>query len=450
MDAERRYVAPRAWVGGAWAEEVLLVAGADGLWSEVRARCTLEEQQGAERLPGPVLPGLVDAHSHAFHRAMAGLVERSGGGRDDFWRWRERMYAVAQRITPAQLDAVAAQLYGELLRAGYTQVCEFHYLQLDPEGQPYDDPDEMALALVRAAQRVGIGITLLPVLYTRSGFGAEGLHEDQRRFASTPDSVLRVVERLQEFEGVLAGVAVHSLRAVDAAALQELAAEARGRMPLHIHVAEQHREVEDCLEVHGRTPVEWLLQHAQPDARWSLVHATHATAEELTALRATGATVVLCPSTEANLGDGVFDLPAWLGASGRWAIGSDSHVTRSWVEELRLLEYGQRLRLRERNIAARAAVGESTAAVLFEGALEGGSAAAGLPLAGLAAGQRADFMVLDGAAPGLLGVPETHLLDALLFSSPARPPLAVYVAGREVRPAGVAVGFQQAMRDLWA
>ena len=449
-----RFFAQRAWVAGGWASDVLLEVGRDGLWSRVRAGSTPQEREGAEVLAGAMLPGLVNGHSHAFQRAIAGLTERSGEGRDDFWRWRDRMYAVALRIGPAQLEAIAAQLYAELLASGYTHVCEFHYVHNAPDGKPYAQPAEMALALVRAAQRTGIGLTLLPTLYMRSGFGAAGLRDDQRRFASTPDSVLRITEAVRVAGAqplrVAAGVALHSLRAVEEGALAETAQAARGRMPVHIHVSEQRQEVEDCLQRHGQTPIDWLLGHAPVDERWNLVHATQATAGELASLRASGAAIVLCPSTEANLGDGVFDIPSWLGASGRWCVGSDSHVTRSWQEELRLLEYSQRLVLRSRNVAAAAGVAESTAGVLFQGALEGGSAAAGLPLGGLAVGQRADFLVLDSQSPALLGVPEDHVLDAAVFSSPQPRFSQVWVAGCRVQPDDTASAFTQAMRKLWA
>jgi len=246
-----------------------------------------------------------------------------------------------------------------------------------------------------------------------------------------------------------AGVALHSLRAVDPAALAETCAGVPAGMPIHIHISEQRREVEDCQAFHGRRPIEWLLEKAPVDQRWNLVHATHADGDELAGLRQCGAAIVLCPSTEGNLGDGVFDLPAWLGASGRWSIGSDSHVTRSWQEELRLLEYSQRFALRQRNVAARGALRESTAAALVDGALEGGSAAAGVPLAGLAVGQRADFMVLDTEAPALLGVPEDHLLDALVFSSPESAPSEVYVAGRRAEAVETRAAFVRTMKELW-
>jgi len=349
---------------------------------------------------------------------------------------------------------VAAMVYAELLAAGYTQVCEFHYLHNDPDGLPYADPLEMSLALVRAARRTGIGLTLLPTLYMRSGFGARGLREDQRRFASTPQGVLQIAQAVRKEAGpspvLTAGIALHSLRAVDAGALHEAASAARAAgMPVHIHVAEQQQEVDDCERAHGLRPIEWLLQHAGLDAGWNLVHATQATPAELRALQATGAAIVLCPSTEANLGDGVFDLPAWLAAGGRWSIGSDSHVTRDWTEELRLLEYSQRFVRRQRNVAARAAGAESTAGVLLEGALAGGEAAAGLPLGGFAPGRRADLCVVDTAAPALAGIPPEHLLDALVFSSPGARMTRVVVAGRDVDLRPPAGAFVEAMRQLW-
>lgn len=447
MPEAQRFLARRAWVAGAWASDVLLVAGADGLWQEVRPGTAAHD---AQVLEGPVLPGLVNGHSHAFQRAIAGLTERGAAGREDFWSWRDRMYAAALRIAPQQLEAIAALLYAELLAAGYTHVCEFHYLHNDTDGRPYADASAMSQALLRAAQRTGIGLTLLPTLYMRSGFAAQGLRDDQRRFASTPESVLRIAQAVPRSPVLAAGIALHSLRAVDEGALGECAEAARAAgLPLHIHVSEQQQEVDDCLRVHGLRPVDWLLQHASVDAAWNLVHATQATPGELQALRATGAAVVLCPTTEANLGDGIFDLPAWLAAGGAWSIGSDSHVTRSWNEELRLLEYSQRLHLRSRNVAARAAGRESTAAVLFDGALAGGSAAAGLPLAGFAPGQRADLCVVDTEAPALAGIPDDHLLDALVFSSPSPAMQRVIVAGREVDLRPPTAAFADAMRALW-
>jgi formimidoylglutamate deiminase len=456
-EGPRRLLAPLAWVDGAWARDVLLSVGADGHWDAVAVDAAAAAA-GAETLAGPVLPGLVDAHSHAFQRAIAGLTERSTGraGGDDFWTWRERMYSAANRITPRQLEAIATWLYAELLEAGYTEVCEFHYLHNGVDGRPYADPGEMSLALVRAARRAGIGLTLLPTLYMQGGFGGAPLRADQRRFASTPRSVLRIGETVAALDDPLvrAGVALHSLRAVDREALLEVAAAARGRMPVHIHIAEQRQEVDDCIAARGRRPIEWLLEQAPLDAAWNLVHATQATGAELAGVHAAGASIVICPTTEANLGDGVFDLPTWSRLGGRWSIGSDSHVTRSWQEELRLLEYSQRLTLRQRNIAALATGGESSAAVLFEAALAGGSPATGRALGGLRVGQRADFMVLDAQSPALLGMPGDHLLDAAVFSSPGVAIREVRVAGRTVprlaqRPE-LAAAMREAMRTLWS
>lgn len=475
-----RYFADTAWVDGAWASDVLLSVGPDGRWCGVQANAPLDARRGAVMLGGPALPGLVNGHSHAFQRAIAGLTEcRSAGGRpdagvlgdDDFWSWRDRMYSAAKRITPAQLEAIATLLYAELLTGGYTQVCEFHYLHNAPDGKPYADPLAMSLALVRAARSVGIGLTLLPTLYMRSGFGVQGLRADQRRFASSPDSVMRVVEGVLGDQPDLllnAGVAVHSLRAVDAVALKELThAAGQKNLPVHIHIAEQTQEVSDCVDHTGQRPIEWLLKHAAVNARWNLVHATHTTAVELQGIKASGAAIVICPSTEANLGDGVFDFPGYAGMGGNWSIGSDSHVTRSWPEELRLLEYSQRLTHRRRNIASTVAGTGSTAAALFEAALAGGPAATALPLGGLAVGNRADFCVLDLQASALLGVPEAQLLDALVFSSPAARFADVFVGGRPVVQDGqvcsagqasrqttklwpqLAADFAQAMKQLW-
>ena len=453
---ERRFFAPAAWVNGAWAKDVVLTAGSDGLWINIVANAPAQTQDGAARLSGAILPGLVNGHSHAFQRAIAGLTERSDGGDDDFWSWRDRMYSVANRITPAQLEAIATFLYAELLQAGYTHVCEFHYLHNDIGGRPYADAAEMSMALVRAAHAAGIGLTLLPTLYMRSGFAAKGLREDQQRFASTPESVLRISAEIAKAPAgnlVTAGVAIHSLRAVDAGAMKELVAGVSSSAPVHIHIAEQLLEVEDCIAVHGRRPVEWLLHQFALDARWNLVHATHCRPEELEGLRNQRASIVICPATEANLGDGTFDLPGWLGQSGNWSIGSDSHITRSWQEELRLLEYSQRLAKRKRNVAAAAALSESSATALFEGSLRGGAAAAGKPLGGLAVGQRADFLVVDPASPSLAGVPDDHLLDAIVFSSPDARFAQVFVAGNEVSSAGKFQQFanqmREAMRALW-
>jgi formimidoylglutamate deiminase len=287
----------------------------------------------------------------------------------------------------------------------------------------------------------------------RSGFAATGLREDQRRFASTPGSVLRLVEALQAQAGACTdfnvGVAIHSLRAADGAAIQELAVEANARgLPVHIHIAEQTQEVEDCLAHTGQRPIEWLMSNVAVDANWNLVHATHTTPAELQAVQRSGAAIVICPSTEANLGDGVFDYASYARLGGRWSVGSDSHVTRSWVEELRLLEYSQRLTLRQRNVAAQAGARSSSAAGLFEAALAAGPQASAQPLGGLEVGQRADFLVLDAQSLALMGVPAEQVLDALVFSSPAARFSAVFVAGQQRVAEGV-ISHDAANPDAW-
>jgi formimidoylglutamate deiminase len=448
------YWAPRAWIDGRWAERVLLHAGSDGHWAEITT--DVPAPPHAEQLAGPVLPGLVDAHSHAFQRAFAGLAERRESAADDFWSWRDRMYRVALRITPEQLRAVAAHLYAELLRGGYTQVCEFHYLQHDPDGRPYADPLALSWALADAAADVGIGLTMLPVLYQRAGFAQPTLREDQRRFATDADAVLALQRGLAAAGRPLlnAGVAIHSLRAAEPSSLLRLV-EAVGQVPIHIHVAEQTAEVDDCLQATGQRPIDWLTRHTPLDARWQLVHATHSTREEIAAVARSGAGVVICPSTEGNLGDGFADLPGWLNGGVPMAIGSDSHVTRAWPEELRWLEYGQRLLLRQRNVGAAPDEGEpSTAARLFQRALQTGGTSAGFGRWGLTTGARADLLVLDTQDAALLGVPAERLLDALVFSGPALPFRDVMVAGcwtlRGQCPQYDTAGrFAEAMRQLW-
>lgn len=448
---------PRAWIGGAWHAQVLLACDAAGRWSDIRAGAAAP--QGCERLDGAVIPPLVDAHSHAFQRAMAGLAERRETGDDDFWSWRDRMYRVALRITPDQLRAIAAQLYVELLRGGYTQVCEFHYLQHDIDGSRYADPMALSWAIADAAEEAGIGLTLLPVLYERAGFAHDALRDDQRRFATTPADVI-ALQRAAQRSGrrhLNAGVAIHSLRAARAASIRELKHLAESvDGPIHIHVAEQTAEVDDCLAATGARPIEWLLRERLLDARWQLVHATHATASEIEGVAASGAGIVICPTTEANLGDGLPDLERWLACGVPIAIGSDSQITRGWAEELRWLDYGQRLALRRRNVAAQPGVQPATAARLYDAALAAGAASAGLGKWGLEIGARADFLVLDAQDQSLLGVPPPHTLDALVFSSPGDAIRDVAVAGefviRDRRHTGqdaIAARFEQAMAALW-
>jgi len=410
-------------------------------------------------MPGPLLPGLVNAHSHSFQRAFAGLAERRESDADDFWSWRDRMYRVALRITPAHLRAVAAHLFVELLRGGYTHVCEFHYLQHDRDGKPYADPLELSWAVADAAHEAGIGLTMLPVLYERAGFRQPSLREDQRRFRTSAQSVWAAQHTLKTSRRALlnTGVAIHSLRAAAPESITMLRKLADGfDGPIHIHVAEQIAEVEDCLAATGARPAEWLARERLLDARWQLVHATHTLSGEIEAVAASHAGVVLCPSTEGNLGDGLCDLPRWLDAGVPITLGSDSHVTREWREELRWLDYGQRLARRQRNVAAAPKKGEpSTAQHLFARVLQGATAA-GERSWGLEPGARADALVVDMQGASLLGLPAPQLLDALIFSSPGRPWRDVMVAGRWVvrnhhhaASESIARSFEAAMQEIW-
>ncbi len=442
--------APRAWVGGRWRNSVLLRIDAQGQWQSITPDSACPPQ--AQVLQGNVLPSLVNSHSHAFQRAFVGLAERRDSERDDFWSWRDRMYGVALRITPDQLRAVATHLYVELLQGGYTQVCEFHYLHHQSDGQPYPEPAAMAQALVAAAADAGIGLTLLPVLYERAGFEAPQLRDDQRRFRSGVAQVLALQRGIQAQQRPLlnAGVAVHSLRAARPESILALAEQFDSR-PIHIHIAEQTAEVDDCLAHTGKRPIEWLTQHAPLDPRWHLVHATHTSAAEIEAVATSGAGVVLCPATEANLGDGLPDLPHWLAAGVPLSLGSDSQVVRTWPEELRWLEYAQRLLLRQRNVAAAPGSEPATAARLFERMRAGGAAAAGFKSWGLEAGARADLLVLNGADAALLGLPPSHSLDGLVFAAPQQPFAAVMVAGRWVQPPEPTArgAYVRAMSALW-
>ena len=435
-NAPQRLHAPHAWVGGRWQAEVLLEIAPDGTWGAVIPGVTTPPAD-AQRLPGPVLPGLVNAHSHAFQRAFAGLAERREGTHDDFWSWRDRMYGVALRITPEELQVVATSLYREMRAGGYTHVCEFHYLHHAPDGTPYPDRCAMARSLAQAAQEAGLGLTLLPVLYERAGFTQPQLRADQRRFATTVDEVIAMRDEIRSWRmsGVDAGVAVHSLRAArgeSIAALAQRCADDPG--PIHIHIAEQTVEVDDCGAATGQRPIEWLFANVRLDARWHLVHATHATPEEIESVARTGAGVVVCPTTEANLGDGLFDLPRWLAAGVPLSVGSDSHVSRQWPRELQLLEYGQRLVQRRRNVAAAPERGEpSTAQRLFQAMLRGGAAAASQTLWGLKSGARADAIVLNLTVDALAGVPTDSLLDTLVFATDLPAFGQSWVAGRPGR-----------------
>ena len=401
-----------------WFETALLPGG----WAQ-QVRVTIEGGHIAAVQPGVAagpsderhavgLAGLPNLHSHAFQRAMAGLAERPGGvGRDDFWSWRETMYRLVGRLTPEDVAVIAAQAFVEMLEAGFTRVGEFHYLHHDPDGRPYADPAQMAVAVAAAAAETGIALTLLPVFYAHSGFGGAAPNAGQRRFIHDLDGFARLREgcarALKPLDGAVLGFAPHSLRAVTPEELGALLAMAP-EGPVHIHVAEQVPEVEACLAWSGQRPVEWLLGHAPVDPRWCLVHATHVEPPEVAAIEASGAVVGLCPVTEANLGDGLFPAAEF---GGRFGVGSDSNVRIDAAEELRLLEYGQRLVRRQRNVLAQD--GLSTGRTLFERALAGGAQALGAGPAALAAGAPADIVALADDGEGASG---DALLDRWIFA----------------------------------
>lgn len=405
-----------------------------------------------------IVPGLANLHSHAFQRAMAGMAERQTNPEDSFWTWRETMYRFAGRFTPELLQSVATQLYAEMLEAGYTSVCEFHYLHHAPDGRPYDDPAAMSRALVVAAREAGIRLTLLPVLYMTGGFDGRALNERQRRFGHDVDAYLRLVDVLCEDAGPMlhVGCALHSLRAVPPDAMRAVLAALPPAMPVHIHIAEQIGEVQDCLAIRNARPVEWLLGNAAVDSRWALVHATHLTAAETRGIAQSGATVAICPTTEANLGDGLFPLREYLQAGGRWGVGSDSHISVSPVEELRWLEYGQRLSTRHRNIAVRPdspSVGDT----LLRGAALSARHATGHATGTFSPGEYADAVVLDTDAPQLYGLCADDAVDRWIFSGNRNLVRDVYVGGRRVVEDGhhlqrgeIAARYRAAMARLMA
>jgi formiminoglutamate deiminase len=405
---------------------------------------------------GIALPGIPNLHSHAFQRAMAGFAERRGAGGDNFWTWREAMYRFADRMGPSELEAVAAQAYVEMLESGFTRVGEFHYVHHDRGGVAYADPAEMAGALSRAAATTGLGLTLLPVLYQDGGFGGAAPGTAQRRFICDLDLFARLLESCAKHieplgDGVL-GLAPHSLRAVSPGALSAAVAMTKG--PVHIHIAEQTKEVDDCLTWSGMRPVQWLLAHQNVDARWCLVHATHMVDAETLTLAASGAIVGLCPITEANLGDGVFPARTYQNAGGAFGVGSDSNVRIDAAEELRLLEYGQRLLLRERNVLAEP--GQSVGATLLRAAVVGGGSALGSSAA-VKEGASADIVSLFPHAPALAEKGGDEIADAFLFAGGRELIDCVWRAGEKVVESGrhrareaVAQNYLAAMRRLLA
>lgn len=426
----------QAYLPSGWAFDVVIHIDAAGDIAQIE---TSTRSDDAERMSGIALPGVPNVHSHAHQRAMAGLAERSGPGPDSFWTWREVMYGFLDKMGPDDLEAVAAQLYVEMLKSGFTSVGEFQYLHNQPNGTPYDRTGEMSLRTVAAASEAGIGITSLPTLYACGGFGGVETTGRQNRFFNDADRFLAIVESLNQGADGDAnqsvGISPHSLRAVTADLLQEVVTGLDAMVPgapIHIHVAEQTKEVDDCVAwSSGSRPVEYLLDHFPVSERWCLIHATHMTREETSAVARSGAVVGLCPTTEANLGDGLFPAPDYLSEGGKIAIGSDSHISISPVEDLRVLEYGQRLIHRARNVLADGPE-VSTGRSLLDHVLSGGAQCLGRRIGRLEPGARADVIVLDTNSPLLFGRLDDALIDSWIFSGNQPCVSDVFVGGRHV------------------
>lgn len=445
--------ARHAWLEDGWATNVRLHWNDNGDLTQIERNAVAATYEVTEQF---VLPGMINLHSHAFQRAMAGMTEMAGRDQDNFWAWRDVMYRLAQAINPDQLQAISAQLYSECLRHGYTSLCEFHYLHRAPNGDFYDNMAEMALEVMTAAQHTGIGITMLPVLYSYSDFNQQPLRHEQRRFATNPEQVLHLVQLLESQRNgqTEIGVAPHSLRAASTQQITELAQALPAERPIHIHIAEQQKEVESCLAFSGKHPVDLLFETQNIDACWCLVHATHLSTNNITTIANSGAVVGLCPSTEANLGDGFFALPDYIQQRGRFGIGSDSHVSQSPVEELRWLEYGQRLRMQRRNIASTAdhtRVGD----FLWQASLQGGAQASGRRVGQLAVGMRADALVLDANHPNLNDVTTTNIFNTWLFSGNDNLVRDVLVGGkwqvkngRHLHQSSIEERFKKTMQQL--
>jgi formiminoglutamate deiminase len=430
MPSMRKLLFDHALLPGGWARNVAVEID-DGTILAVQADASPE---GCDHITGIALPGLPNLHSHTFQRGMAGLAETRGPSGDTFWTWRQVMYRFLGNLTPDDVEAIAAFAMMEMLEGGFTALAEFHYLHHDSDGRIYANPAELAERIAAAAELTGMGLTLLPVFYANGGFGGAAPTDGQRRFVSDVATYHRLVEGARKAAAVLddaiVGIAPHSLRAVTPESLNEVLALA-GQGPIHIHVAEQVKEVEECIAWSGRRPVAWLVDHAPVDERWCLVHATHLDAKEVSALTSSGAVAGLCPITEANLGDGVFEGVDFLAAGGQFGVGSDSNVEISAPAELKQFEYSQRLKHRARNVLAEHE-GQSTGRSLYDGALTGGARALGRRIGKIEAGHRADIVVLDATHPDLAAMSGDRWVDLYVFAAGKAAVDTVIVAGKPV------------------
>lgn len=395
--------------------------------------------EGAEVAQGAVIPGMVNCHSHAFQRAFAGFSEQGSEGQDSFWTWRKIMYQFLAKLTDVDAKVIAKQLYIEMLKMGYTRVAEFHYLHHGIDGSVYGDEGSglatMADAIFQAAQESGIGLTLLPVLYQYSGFGEQVANSGQKRFINSTVQFNQLVSDCftlsKQYKNTNVGIAPHSLRAVDKVSLTQAVAHVRSldsQAPVHIHISEQQKEVDDCLNHYGKRPVQWLLDNVELDKHWCLIHATHINKKERQGIIAKQAIAGICPTTEANLGDGIFPTTEFLAEQGTLAIGSDSHISVNPIEELRWLEYAQRLIKQQRAILAtseQASVGQN----LWQHAALGGAQSTNSNTGSLAVGKQADLLVLDKQKTQLFANAEQQLLDSVIFASQQNPIADVMVNG---------------------
>jgi formimidoylglutamate deiminase len=437
-----------------WASSVEITIGADGNIAAVTPDRAYAKGDRVELL----IPAIANVHSHAHQRAMAGLGERAGNIEDSFWSWRKVMYHYLERIQPEHLKHIAAQLYLEMLKHGYSCVGEFQYLHHGGAGGAYDNRAEMSLQCLQAARDVGIGFTALPVLYRFGGFGGVDPLDGQKRFINDADGFCEIVGTLQravsDDPNCSVGIAPHSLRAVNRELLAEVIESLDGLAAIHLHIAEQTKEVDDCLAWSGQRPVEWLYDNFDVDNRWCLIHATHMTDAETYAMAGSGCIAGLCPTTEANLGDGFFNAVEFFDHGGNWAIGSDSHISVDPVEELRWLEYGMRLQTRRRNVLVSGST-VNTGRNLLDGALRGGAGACGRRIGSIETGYRADLVVLDHDHPRLYGRREDDLVDSWIFSGNDNLVRDVYVGGDKLIDNGhhaeeerVAANYRAALDQL--
>ena len=419
-----------ALTGDGWQNDVTVAVDTAGMIASVQAGWT-----AGLHIKGIAVPAVPNVHSHAHQRLMLGLAERAGPGADSFWTWREAMYGFALRLSPDDFQAVAAQLYVEMLKAGFSVVGEFQYLHHQPDGSPYANPAEMSLNCLAAAEQAGIAITLLPALYAHGGFGGQPPVAGQRRFITDAGRFLAIYDRLRAaakgHDLRRVGISPHSLRAVTPDLLREVIGGIDEASPIHIHVAEQTREADDCIAFCGQRPVQMLIEQFDLSSRWTAIHATHMTADETVWLARSGAIAGLCPTTEANLGDGIFPAVEFLKNHGSIAIGSDSQISVSPAEDIRMLEYSQRLRDRTRNALA-AGPGQSTGRSLFDAVCRGGAQSMAQPVGAIAAGCRADIMVLDADHPALIGRAQDTALDTWIFSGGNSCVKDMIVGGRHV------------------